>query len=568
MAVAASVCPICLDEPHDEAFLEPCFHSFCFACVVRWLESCTRHAIVPPHLRDQQQQQQQERQQQQPPDVYQADARVAASPDSDRTALIVYADVTAAEAGGDASWHYDVSNERPRRPAVCPVCKTPPLSIVHHVNLAAADFDQLPILPTPASPGGARDAAAGAAATGDAEERRGTDVYGNSVFVPSQEHCKRRRLYTKQPPSSSPPLLPATPEDAPGAALEAAPGAASARVNAGDGSNGWRQQRGQHKGAKGRVAVSEPTESVVRAWMTLELQALMKVQDVSLVVDHLLAVFQHPPAMQPLPTQPLTTQLSAAPPHAPTPTPVPPPPSTSRITASSCLALRPLPATTRITRATGGSPSPSCSAPRSAAHPALTPQPPVIARPQVVVHLSALAEAARPFLFDRAFAFAVRLFSFARPQAAAAAGGLQHVAGAEGESRGTGNLNAIVEREGGAGKRGSASVDLERKVENSLKGDAVEGLGSIKQQAGGGRRGQGVEQDWEERGEHEGGEGQEGRGAGARGSSRWREQSKVGKERWQRVVVEVRSSDDVYGEFEGTEDDDDDGDDGGDDAMN
>ncbi|CAI5478589.1 unnamed protein product [Closterium sp. Yama58-4] len=250
MAVAESVCPICLDEPHDEAFLEPCFHSFCFACIVRWLESCTRYLIVPPHLRQQEQQQ--------PSDVAPNDAHVATSSGLDSSARVA-ADADVGAAGRDASSHADVSSQQqPRRPAVCPVCKAPPLSIIHHVDLEAADFDQLPIPPSAAAPGGgATEAAPEAAAGSHAEGRRGSSG-GRiiSAFVPSGEHCKRRRLYTS----------------APTAVAAAAPGAESERGRAGGVSKSKWQQRG-----RGRVVESAPTESVVRAWMTVELQALMKV---------------------------------------------------------------------------------------------------------------------------------------------------------------------------------------------------------------------------------------------------------------------------------------------------
>src|SRR2546430_1359869 len=33
---APDPCPICLETVKNEAFLDGCFHSFCYACIVRW----------------------------------------------------------------------------------------------------------------------------------------------------------------------------------------------------------------------------------------------------------------------------------------------------------------------------------------------------------------------------------------------------------------------------------------------------------------------------------------------------------------------------------------------------
>uniref|UniRef100_A0A670ZNI5 RING-type E3 ubiquitin transferase n=1 Tax=Pseudonaja textilis TaxID=8673 RepID=A0A670ZNI5_PSETE len=31
-----SRCPICLEKIRNVAFLNPCFHRFCFACILEW----------------------------------------------------------------------------------------------------------------------------------------------------------------------------------------------------------------------------------------------------------------------------------------------------------------------------------------------------------------------------------------------------------------------------------------------------------------------------------------------------------------------------------------------------
>jgi hypothetical protein len=38
-------CPICLNhiELQNEAYLNPCFHRFCFTCIKQWTESQKRH---------------------------------------------------------------------------------------------------------------------------------------------------------------------------------------------------------------------------------------------------------------------------------------------------------------------------------------------------------------------------------------------------------------------------------------------------------------------------------------------------------------------------------------------
>eukprot|EP00882_Tetradesmus_deserticola_P016858 GHRQ01018032.1.p1 GENE.GHRQ01018032.1~~GHRQ01018032.1.p1 ORF type:complete len:200 (+),score=39.71 GHRQ01018032.1:311-910(+) len=43
-------CPICLShiEVHNEAYLNPCFHRFCFSCIQRWTESQKRHPPASP----------------------------------------------------------------------------------------------------------------------------------------------------------------------------------------------------------------------------------------------------------------------------------------------------------------------------------------------------------------------------------------------------------------------------------------------------------------------------------------------------------------------------------------
>ncbi|CAI5948840.1 unnamed protein product [Closterium sp. NIES-64] len=500
MAVTASVCPICLDEPQDEAFLEPCFHSFCFACIVRWLESCTRCPIIPPHLRHQHQQQQQ------PSDV----------------AFPADADVAAAEAGRGTSSHADVSSQQqPRRRAVCPVCKAAPLSIIHHVNLAAADFDQLPILPFDSAQQGAFEPAAEAAAGSHAEGRHGSSG-GRiiSAFVPSGEHCKRRRLYTSSPMAVAPALPSPAPSPSP---LCAAQGAESTRGRAGGAGKGGWQQRGRH-----RVAESAPTESVVHAWMTVELQALMKEQDVGMVVDHLLAVFLHPPATQP--------------------PPAPLPATSARATPTATCARSGRVSGHQASRHPPISTMRTVWPPRSAVQPLVTARPPLIARPPltgtprppVVARLSALAEAARPFLFDRAFAFAVRLFSFAHPQpaagAAAAGAGKQQAVGREEQSKGPGSASGRESGKEGAGDGGGASENSQGQMGVVGSREAAEGGACGVEQAG-----------------------RQGAGGVRRGG---KEQLAVGEGRWRRVVVEERASEDVFGELEGAEDG---GDDGGDD---
>ncbi|CAI7862177.1 unnamed protein product [Closterium sp. NIES-53] len=545
MAVAASVCPICLDEPQDEAFLEPCFHSFCFACIVRWLESCTRCPIIPPHLRHQHQQQQQ------PSDVALTDAHVATSPGLESAVQFAAdGDVAAAEAGRGTSSHADVSSQQqPRRPAVCPVCKAAPLSIIHHVNLAAADFDQLPILPFHSAQQGAFDPAAEAAAGSHAEGRHGSSGGRRmSAFVPSGEHCKRRRLYTSSPTAVAPALPSPAPSPSP---LSAARGAESTRGRAGGTAKGGWQQRGRQQRGRQRVAESAPTESVVRAWMTLELQALMKEQDVGMVVDHLLAVFIHPPATQP-PSAPLPANSAPAGPAAT---------CTRRGRVSGHQASRHPPISTMRT----------VWAPKSAVHPLLTACPPLVARPPltgtprppVVAHLSVLAEAARPFLFDRAFAFAVRLFSFAHPQpaagAAAAGAGKQQAVGREEQLRRAGSASGRESGKEGAGDGGGASDNSQGQMGVVGSREAAEGGACGVEQAGGEQPWQAVAHGGRGSGEHDG----EGRqGAGGVRSVRGKEQLSVGEGRWRKVVVEERASEDVYGELEGAEDG---GDDGGDD---
>ncbi|CAI5509172.1 unnamed protein product [Closterium sp. Naga37s-1] len=228
----------------------------------------------------------------------------------------------------------------------------------------------------------------------------------------------------------------------------------------------------------GRVAESAPTESVVHAWMTVELQALMK---------------------------PLVT---ARPP---------------------LIARPPL---------TG------------------TPRPPVVAR------LSALAEAARPFLFDRAFAFAVRLFSFAHPQpaagAAAAGAGKQQAVGREEQSKGPGSAIGRESGKEGAGDGGGASENSQGQMGVVGSREAAEGGACGVEQAGGEQPWQAVAHGGRGSGEHDG-EGRQGAGGVRRGG---KEQLAVGEGRWRRVVVEERASEDVFGELEGAEDG---GDDGGDD---
>ncbi|CAI5519057.1 unnamed protein product, partial [Closterium sp. Naga37s-1] len=502
--------------------------SFCFTCIVRWLESCTRCPIVPPHLR-----QQQQPQQQQPSDVALTDAHVATSPGLESAVQFAGdADVATAEAGRDTFSHADVSSQQqPRRPAVCPVCKAAPLSIIHHVNLAAADFDQLPIPPFASAQRAATEAAADAAAGSHAEGRHGSSGGRMiSAFVPSGEHCKRRRLYTSAPTAVAPTLPSPAPSPSP---LSAAPGAESMRGRAGGAAKGGWQQRGRQ-----RVVESAPTESVVRAWMTVELQALMKEQDVGMVVDHLLAVFLHPPATQP-PPQPLaaTSSTRAA-------------ACTSRRKASAYEA--PMHGTMSTTRSVWT--SKSALRPPLTARPSLTALPPLTTQPPVVAHLSTLAEAARPFLFDRAFAFSVRLFSFAHPQpaaaaAAAAGGGKQQAAGREGQSRGAGSLNGR-ETERGAGDEGGASENLDGHMGVLGSREAAGGGACGVQQAGGERLWQAVGHGGRGSGECDRDGSQ---GAGALRSVGGKEHVAVGEGRWRRVVVEERASEDVYGEVESTE---------------
>ncbi|KAI9010975.1 hypothetical protein CLU79DRAFT_445877 [Phycomyces nitens] len=34
---SSSPCSICLQIPDNQTFLEPCYHSFCFSCILRWI---------------------------------------------------------------------------------------------------------------------------------------------------------------------------------------------------------------------------------------------------------------------------------------------------------------------------------------------------------------------------------------------------------------------------------------------------------------------------------------------------------------------------------------------------
>ncbi|CAI5979292.1 unnamed protein product [Closterium sp. NIES-65] len=366
-----------------------------------------------------------------------------------------------------------------------------PLSIIHHVNLAAADFDQLPILPFDSAQQGAFEPAAEAAAGSHAEGRHGSSG-GRiiSAFVPSGEHCKRRRLYTSSPMAVAPALPSPAPSPSP---LCAAQGAESTRGRAGGAGKGGWQQRGRH-----RVAESAPTESVVHAWMTVELQALMKVSERSCACVCVRGWF----------------------------------PCGGMDEWEGMLVS--------VLASTVGE--------RSAVQPLVTARPPLIARPPltgtprppVVARLSALAEAARPFLFDRAFAFAVRLFSFAHPQpaagAAAAGAGKQQAVGREEQSKGPGSASGRESGKEGAGDGGGASENSQGQMGVVGSREAAEGGACGVEQAG-----------------------RQGAGGVRRGG---KEQLAVGEGRWRRVVVEERASEDVFGELEGAEDG---GDDGGDD---
>eukprot|EP00475_Leptophrys_vorax_P037420 TRINITY_DN64559_c0_g1_i1.p1 TRINITY_DN64559_c0_g1~~TRINITY_DN64559_c0_g1_i1.p1 ORF type:complete len:297 (-),score=27.72 TRINITY_DN64559_c0_g1_i1:31-921(-) len=128
-------------------------------------------------------------------------------------------------------------------------------------------------------------------------------------------------------------------------------------------------------------AVKRKTDSEIRAWMKLELQALMQVEDVEIVVEHLLAVLLNPPDD----TRQVATQRKA---------------ERKGNVKAICLNKK-----------MSGNARPSASMNERA--PESRPHPPHL--PAAISHLAAVAEAARPFLHERAFAFAVQLFSFSMP---------------------------------------------------------------------------------------------------------------------------------------------------------
>lgn len=37
-AISKGKCPVCLDSFQNKAFVDPCFHSFCFLCILQWME--------------------------------------------------------------------------------------------------------------------------------------------------------------------------------------------------------------------------------------------------------------------------------------------------------------------------------------------------------------------------------------------------------------------------------------------------------------------------------------------------------------------------------------------------